>query len=84
MALEQTATKRWELTDEEWCELCFLILDVGKTRGRLERTLLSEERPTLHQLWTAMSAYRRSSDQLVGYMAARLRAKAGVEQRRAA
>jgi hypothetical protein len=84
MALEQTATKRWELTDEEWCELCFLILDVGKTRGRLERMLLAEERPSLNQLWVAMSAYRRSSDQLFDYMAERLRMKAGIEHRRAA
>ncbi len=75
---------RWELTDEEWCELCFMIVDVGTSRGRLEKTLLAEERPSLHQLWTAMSEYRRSSDILLDYMAQRLRVKAGIEHRQAA
>lgn len=84
MSSEQAAANRWELTDEEWCELCFMILDVGTSRRRLEKTLLAEERPTLNQLWIAMSAYRRSSDQLFDYMAMRLRQKAGVEHRRAA
>jgi hypothetical protein len=77
----ESVIERWALTDEEWCELCFMILEVGTNRERLEQTLLSEERPTLHQLWVAMSAYRDSSDDFFDYLAARLRTKAGIEHR---
>ena len=84
MDAQQTVAERWALTDEEWCELCFMIIDMGSKHDRLEKTLLADERPTLHQLWVAMSAYRRSSDDLFAYMAARLRVKAGVEHRQAA
>ena len=80
----ESVTERWALTDEEWCELCFMILEVGTNRERLEQTLLSEERPTLHQLWVAMSAYRDSSDDFFDYLAARLRTKAGIEHRQIA
>ena len=74
-------TEQWALTDEEWCELCFIITEMGSNRDNLENILLSEERPTLHQLWLAMSAYRDSSDGFFDYLAARLRVKAGIEQR---
>ena len=78
---QQSVRERWALTDEEWCELCFMIVDAASKGERLEQTLLSEERPTLHQLWVAMSAYRDSSDDLFAYLAARLRVKAGIEHR---
>ena len=84
MAEQPTTTERWELTDEEWCELCFMVIDLDQARQQLENALLSEERPTLNQLWVTMSAYRRASDTVFDYMAARLRAKAGIEHRRAA
>ncbi len=77
-------TGRWELTDEEWCELCFMIIDLGTSRDRLATTLLAEERPSLHQLWVAMSEYRQTSDSLFEYLAQRLRVKAGIEHRFAA
>jgi hypothetical protein len=54
---------------------------MGTNRDNLENILLSEERPTLHQLWLAMSAYRDSSDGFFDYLAVRLRVKAGIEQR---
>ena len=84
MSAQETMTARWELTDEEWCELCFMVIDMDEARTRLEKALLAEERPTLNQLWLTMSAYRRASDQVFDYMSARLRAKAGIEQRHAA
>lgn len=80
----EQARGRWELTDEEWCDLCFMIIDIGATRDRLEKTLLSEDRPTLHELWVAMDGYRQSSDSFFAYLQSRLRAKAGIEQRQAA
>ncbi len=84
MSLEETGAGRWELTDEEWCELCFMVVDIEATRERLEKLLLASERPTLNQLWVAMSAYRQSSDSVLQYMAGRLRMKAGIEQRQIA
>ena len=80
----QATTGHWDLTDEEWCELCFMVIEMGSTRDRLEKTLLAEERPTLHDLWLAMSDYRRSSDDFMNYLATRLRVKAGIEHRLAA
>ena len=84
MSVQQAVAERWELTDEEWCELCFMVIDMDAARERLEKALLAEERPTLNQLWLAMSAYRRSSDSLFDYMSQRLRVKAGIEHRHAA
>ena len=84
MAAHETATGNWDLTDEEWCELCFLVIDMDGARERLQATLLAEERPTLNALWVTMSAYRRASDSIFDYVAARLREKAGIEHRQAA
>ena len=84
MSAQDAVTERWQLTDEEWCELCFMVIDMDAARERLERALLAEERPTLNQLWVAMSAYRHSSDSLFDYMTQRLRVKASIEHRRAA
>lgn len=84
MASPETMTGRWELTDEEWCELCFMVIDLRQSHITLEKTLLAEERPTLHQLWLAMSAYRQASDSVSDYVSDRLRMKAGIDKRRAA
>jgi hypothetical protein len=84
MSAEETTGGRWELTDEEWCELCFMVVDLDAARAQLEGALLAEERPTLHQLWQTMSTYRTASEDVLGYMAERLRIKAGIDQRRAA
>ncbi len=80
----EQARGRWELTDEEWCELCFMIIEIGASRERLEQTLLAEERPSLHELWVAMDGYRQSSDSFFAYLSSRLRIKAGIEHRQAA
>lgn len=84
MARHDAATRRWELTDEEWCELCFMTIDIEKVHEQLELVLLSGERPTLHELWLALSAFRDVSDDMLEYLAARLRVKAGIEHRRIA
>ena len=87
MSVEETGAGRWELTDEEWCELCFMVVDIEAARERLEQVLLASERPTLNQLWVAMGAYRKASDGMVDYFSQQLRRKAGkepVEQRHAA
>lgn len=75
--------RRWELSDEEWCELCFMVFDLEGARSQLEQTLMAEQRPTLHQLWLSLSAYREASSTVFDYMAARLRVKAGIDQRAA-
>ncbi len=84
MSGQETSARRWELTDEEWCELCLMIVDMDAVRGQLQATLLADERPTLNQLWIAMGAYRHSSENFFEYLAERLRLKAGIEKRRAA
>jgi len=71
------------LTDEEWCELCFLIISVDGARERLAVALLNEDRPTLNQLWAAMSEYQFEADTLFSYMASRLRARAQLSQQAA-
>ena len=81
MSAQDAVTERWELTDEEWCELCFMVIDMNGAREELEKTLLAQERPTLNQLFVAMSAYRQASDSVFNYLSGRLRQKAGVEQR---
>ena len=67
-----------ELSDEEWCELCFMVADLHGASEQLERALLADERPTLDQLWFAMRDYQRVSDALFGYVSERLRARAEV------
>ena len=84
MASHETKTGPWELTDEEWCELCFMVIDLRASHETLEKTLLAEERPTLHQLWVAMSAYCQASDRVSDYVSDRLRLKAGIDRRKAA
>jgi hypothetical protein len=84
MSSEGSSREPWVLTDEEWCELCFMIMDLEVARDALRQTLLTDERPTLHQLWTALSAYRDSSSSLFDYVAERLRVKAGIHPQRAA
>ncbi len=84
MALGETVTGRWELTDEEWCELCFMVIDLRQSHDTLEKTLLAEERPTLRELWVAMSAYRQASASVSDYVSDRLRMKAGIDKRQAA
>ena len=57
--MEPELVPQWSLTDEEWCELCFMIFELGETHQRLQEALLSEERPSLHQLWVQGSAFQR-------------------------
>jgi hypothetical protein len=65
-----------ELTDEEWCELCFRIMEMDEARHAMARTIFAEERPTLDELWFVMSSYQRETDKLFRYVGERLRAKA--------
>ena len=81
MNAQEAVTGRWELTDEEWCELCFMVIDMNGAREELEKTLLARERPTLNQLYVAMSAYRQVSDSVFDYLSGRLRQKARIESR---
>ena len=81
MSIDKTAAGQWELTDEEWCELCFMVIDMDAAREQLEKALLARERPTLNQLWVAMNAYQQSLGDIHEYVAERLRMKAGVSER---
>ena len=81
MSAQESVTGRWELTDEEWCELCFMVIEIDGAREALEKTLLAGERPTLNQIYDAMSAYRQAADSVFEYLAGRLRLKAGIAER---
>lgn len=82
--MEPELVPQWSLTDEEWCELCFMIFELGETHQRLQEALLSEERPSLHQLWVQGSAFQRESQALFAYLGGQLRNRALTGERRAA
>ena len=82
--MEQERTPQWTLTDEEWCELCFMVFELSEAQQRLQEALLADERPTLHELWTAGSAVQRQSHDLFSYIGGQLRSRAMTGERRAA
>lgn len=81
--MEQHETQ-WTLTDEEWCNLCFMIVELGTAQQDFQDTLLADERPSLNQLWVAASAYQRQSQALFNYIGQQLRTRALHAERRAA
>lgn len=80
---EQT-TNAWTLTDEEWCDLCFMVVELGAMQEQLQNVLLAEQRPALSQVWAKANAYRTSSQTMMQYLSESLRAKAGIQHRRSA
>ncbi len=75
---------QWSLTDEEWCELCFMLVELGTAQQQLQDTLLADERPSLNQLWVAASAYQRQAHAMFNYLGQQLRARALKSEQRAA
>jgi hypothetical protein len=73
----------WALSDEEWCELAFMMVELGGAHGELQDTLLREQRPSLHQLWVAAGAYKRQSEAMLGYLQQQLRNRALNSERNA-
>lgn len=65
-----------ELTDEEWCELCFMLVEMDESRQRMTHAIITKERPSLDAVWFAMSNYQRETDKVFAYVAERMRAKA--------
>lgn len=82
--MTQNREPQWALTDEEWCTLCFMIVELGTAQQQFQETLLADERPTLNQLWLSASAYQRQSEALFDYLARQLRARAHNAERHAA
>lgn len=80
---DQTANT-WNLSDKEWCDLCFMVVELGALQDQLQDVLLSEQRPSLSAVWAKASAYRSSSETMLEYLAECVRAKAGVERRHSA
>jgi hypothetical protein len=83
MSASEMTTRPRGLSDEEWCELCFLVVDMDTARDRLQNTLIAHERPTLDQLWFAMRDYQRVSDRMFDYLSTTLRAKVRADQQAA-
>jgi len=82
--MEREQTTQWMLTDEEWCELCFMLVELGDAQQQLQDTLLADERPTLNQLWVTASTYQRQSQALFNYLGQQLRKRAIEAERYAA
>lgn len=74
--MERNQDANWALSDEEWCELAFMMVELGGAHSDLQDTLLHEQRPSLHQLWLAAGAYKRQSDAMLGYLRQQLRNRA--------
>lgn len=82
--MERHCDIQWALTDEEWCELCFQVFELGMAQQDLQTLLLNDERPSLNQLWLAASTYQRQSHALFDYLGRQLRERAIISERRAA
>jgi len=68
----------WMLSDEEWSQLCFMVVELGQLHQQLEQVLLDEYRPPLSTIWSRASSYQTSSQQMFDYLADCFRAKAGI------
>lgn len=82
--MDRDKDMNWALSDEEWCELAFMMVELGGAHGNLQETLLDDQRPSLHQLWVAAGAYQRRSEALFGYLQQQLRNRAMEGERNAA
>ena len=82
--MDHEEVPQWTLTDEEWCELCFMVFELGEAQQHLQEVLLGDERPSLNQLWVSGSAVQQQSQQLFSYIGRQLRARAITQERRAA
>jgi len=82
--MERNKDTAWALSDEEWCELAFMMVELGGAHTDLQDTLLDERRPSLRQLWVAAGAYKRQSEALLGYLQQQLRNRAVEGERNAA
>lgn len=82
--MERELLPQWSLTDEEWCELCFLVIELGEAHQRLQEALLAADRPSLNELWVSGSAFQQQSHQVFNYIGRQLRERAVTGERRAA
>lgn len=82
--MDRETGQDWNLTDEEWCELCFMVFELGEAQQRLQEVLLAGERPSLNQLWVSGSALQQQSQELFNYIGRQLRERAMSQERRAA
>lgn len=82
--MEHAIETQWALTDEEWCELCFMMVELGDAHQQFQEALLADERPSLNQLWITASTYQRQSQALFNYIGKQLRGRALYAERRAA
>ncbi len=82
--MEREPIQQWTLSDEELCELCFMVVELGQAQQQLMEVLLDEDRPSLNQIWVSGSALQQQSQQVFNYLGQRLRQRALVSEHRAA
>jgi hypothetical protein len=76
-----TSSNPWKLTDEVWCELCFLAYEAEVTDAAVVHVLWSTQRPTLQAVWQALHPCPSGADPLVHYLHQWLRTTASRVER---
>lgn len=68
----------WSLTDEEWCELCFLFVEAGNFDHPLGSLLLADDKPSLRTLWLAALHYEAEVPVVFEFLRVRLQERAAI------
>ncbi len=82
--MEREQIQQWTLSDEELCELCFMVVELGQAQQQLMEVLLGEDRPSLNEIWVSGNALQQQSQQVFTYLGQRLRQRAIISEHRAA
>jgi len=72
----------WAVTDEEWCELCFSLINLGEIQGQFQSMLVDGERPSLYRVWTMVNTYQEQLQALAHYVNERIRIQARTAEHR--
>ena len=65
----------WTLTEDAWCDLCFLLIELGMTTQQVQALLLAADRPSLQQVQQAAQQLQAQMDDLLRYLRTHLRAQ---------
>ncbi|GAC1360655.1 MAG: hypothetical protein NVS4B8_07560 [Herpetosiphon sp.] len=71
----------WTVTDEEWSQLSFMVVELRRLQDQLEGVLLGDERPSLRSIYGTVSAYQASSTLMFDYFGDAIRERVGIQDR---
>ena len=63
----------WTLTEDAWCDLCLLVIELGMTTQHVQALLLAPDRPALQQVEQTAEQLQTQMDDLLGYLRTHLR-----------